>query len=438
MAFCRSCGSFMPDEARFCTECGTKSIAEETPVVQENMAPDTEIYTAPGQDEYIPPVYTAPVNTNEKQGEYSPMGSRQEGMFSDRASENIQGNSYVPPNAGIDFGQPGKPSRKGGPTGRIVGIIITAVALLVAAFFAFGPNRGSGGKKAEPYRAERAGSYVIKEIIKDGNTSTGAEVQKLKYFITLNEDGTAIVNFGKDVAGSWDDKTISAGGSTMQYIKTGDRINLTHPKGYVMVFELGDPNAEIPVAEETAAPATPAPTPKATEAPKADPEAEKLMGYWYCRIEYTNGTGKYEADHKDAVLDGLATIDKTDAGKLYFEIYKLDDVSKAPKGDEDLILTTYIKNVNAQGFEFDADAGEFYIIDEEVTDPAAMGKITFNLGNEDFNANIMIYEGQYKSADGSFDIKVIMRKNGATWDDSLPKPPNYDTYLKIVEENSKK
>ena len=137
--FCSNCGAPLPEDARFCEECGT---------VVGQAAPDSPQYSAQPQQPMMPPQQNwqnqgqMPQQNWQKQGQMPQQNWQSQGQMPQQNWQNIQG---IPPYGNI----PQAPPKKKSILPIILGGGALAILLIAGGLFFLGREKDGGGKNKD-------------------------------------------------------------------------------------------------------------------------------------------------------------------------------------------------------------------------------------------------------------------------------------------------
>ena len=271
MKFCTNCGSQIPDDTKFCPECGEKVAAPQPrPTQSEAPQPAAPVpawdgyaqpdqgYEAPQQPAYTPPVqqsYEAP-----QQPVYTPPVQQQSYEAPQQPTytppTQSGGGSDVPPTAPA---KPAKQPKQGKPDGKKIaifagiGVAVLAVIVLVIVLIV-----GRGGKSDPNLGRYEGVSYTIGTLSMDADGD----------WIELKEKGKASVRLmGEECNAKW-----SLDGEKFTLEQAGDKFEGTLKDGTLvidiegMICTFAKADAGTPTTDPTET------TGKVTEA--------REVGYW--------------------------------------------------------------------------------------------------------------------------------------------------------------
>lgn len=242
-----------------------------------------------------------------------------------------------------------------------------------------------------------AGFYQIISANMDGVYYDYAKIKDAGfdgYSVTLNEDGSAIVQMDDYTEGKWVPGLITAStGEELYYTRVGDEITVT-VDDLTMSFTRGEL-----LATQTAA-------------------QEKFNGTWYGFFWITEGYGEW-SDYEGDLFDAFMIIDLDENNEGTMSIF-VDD-------SEDKTVDAFIK---ADEAHFEVTSGDFW--DMEL-DPENwwIGLSPIDSGKK--LTVLDVYTDPELTEDDGFEFVFTMRPFGELWDEEIANddkiPPGYDSYL---------
>ncbi|MDL2294506.1 DUF5640 domain-containing protein [Ruminococcaceae bacterium OttesenSCG-928-D13] len=282
----------------------------------------------------------------------------------------------------------------------------------------FEKEGGYTGGVAAPAATGAAGDagYYVVDTLTDGDTTIEREQLLelgLDWYILLNEDGTAQVDFDDVMPGTWKEGTIDLGDAgVLDYAIKGD----------VMTLEIDGEAMTLRRSSDT----PPAPASTRRKTPTGD-NLNALQqwwnGDWYGFIYLPTADGAWES-LEDGWWDCFATIDSDAMGKG--SIFLWDDGGEL--GSVSLQITE--NGVSAAGAAM-SESGHFNKMEighaDWIIDPGT---------NTQPYDHLIIIDGTFEDPDGSeyggFMYELWLRPWGMLWDDAdeEDQPPGYhDWYL---------
>ncbi|NLY09485.1 MAG: hypothetical protein GXZ11_06260 [Tissierellia bacterium] len=400
------------------------------PPQQGGYAPQDQGYVPPQQGGYAP---QGQGHVPPQQGGYAPQGQGyvppQQGGYAPQGQtgyaqpQHGSGGGYVPPPGGYG-GQSGGGDKKNKGKG-LVGILVGLLALLlvVGGFFVL---RGRGSN---------SGSDIVGEWemfafgAEDFLFSMGEEGVE-ETIVVFEKDGTTIIDNEED--GTWEEKkgkiTVTSGTGEYAEVYEGaiedGVMTLSNGDSNMYLSKVGSKDSDTKIALLEKAIGDDFDWDDFDDGEDSEDEDDNDLFELEPRVDASYWEGNWEGvilqnwpegsyvDNLEPKVDitGVIEVEK-ETGKPYLEIYD---------GNDDVVLSMYIK-YTYYGFEGIAGEEDAWIFQRYLTQKEAQSIMS----SSEVEIPTILITYEYKDPNdekSGFDIFMVLRKEGASWDDMEIKP----------------
>ena len=437
MAYCKKCGNWLQDNARFCSVCGE-------PMTAQPQQPQQPQYQQPQyqQPQYQPPKQNYPNTWSlpKSSGQPVPQYPRSQELFPNQAPQQPVVAAPV---------SPAKPPKKNKKTLLILLIclgVLLAGIIGVGCWLIFGGNGGSGSSddsvlgryeiiscREDGEELETNDEWIL--LAKNGKATISLDDETFSAKWELDGEDLTIIQDGDEYTGTLEDDilTLDLDGVIYTFGKDGARPQEEAPAVEAPATEAP---VEAPPAPEPAAPA--APVPAETEGPSAGAGNDITWweGDWYGWWIIYEGKGEW-VEAEDVAFDvcGRISVDPG-TGTGHVSLWDEDEGSNQYRWEVDVAFT---EGSDDRGIMCSTD-GTFrgaMPYGDWVVDPNEYPYSDFE--------NFICIQGTYsEGANSGYTYYIFLRPWGTRWEDirngdmsQMPytdmMPIHYDTwYLPLI------